>query len=161
MRCQVQLPARATTLETIAEHHATVVINRPVSDVWAFVTDLSETPRWRTSVTTVEPPETLAVGAEFGATSRVLGRNWSWRLRITTVTDNQELGYEVVDGMVDIDVHYRLDEVGGGCRFTLSGRSRPSNLPGRLLDRAGAWQLKREMDGQVQELKRILEVSTT
>ena len=89
----------------------------------------------------------------------MLGRDWSWRLRLTSVAPGEELGYEVVEGIIDMRVHYRLERSGDGCRFTLTGRSRPSNIVARLLDFAGAWQLRREVDSQLRNLKRILEIS--
>ena len=110
-------------------------------------------------MTSVTPPGELTAGSEFDATTRVLGRDWSWRLRITSVSTNDQLGYEVVDGLVDIQVDYELKSSDDGCLFTLTGRSRPKNLLTRLVDRAGAWQLKREMNTHVENLKRILETT--
>ncbi|MEM7337194.1 MAG: SRPBCC family protein [Actinomycetota bacterium] len=135
------------------------MIDRPVADVWNVIADLARTPEWRTTVTSVEPPETLAVGAEFDAATRVLGRTWSWRLRITAVAVGEHLAYEVVQGMVDILVDLRLEDVDGGCRFTFTGTSHPTNPLARLLDWAGAWQLRREMDGQVSNLKKLVEAT--
>lgn len=110
-------------------------------------------------MTSVTPPAQLTVGSDFDATTRVLGRNWSWHLRITSAVPNERLGYTVVEGIVDIQVDYQLEKSDKGCRFTLTGQSRPTNLVTRLIDRAGAWQLKREIDGQVNNLKHILETA--
>ena len=58
----------------------TVVIDRPVEEVFAFVTDLPRTPEWRTTVRQADPltwQGTSAVGARFGAATGlggVLGR---------------------------------------------------------------------------------------
>lgn len=142
----------------MAQHEADIVIQRPVADVWAFVADLAATPRWRTTVTSVAPPAELVVGAEFVATTRVLFRNWSWRVRVTDLAPHRLLAYEVVDGFTDIRTEYRLaaltDE---SCRFTLAGESRPRDLLTRLLDRPGAWNLRRETASHLPNLKRIME----
>lgn len=134
-----------------------MVIDRPVADVWAFVSDLAMTPQWRTTVTSVTPPTELAAGSEFEATTRLLGRGWQWRLRITSVEPERVLSYQTIDGVADIEVEYRLARDDAGCHFALAGRSRPSGPVSRLVDRAGAWKLRREIEGQLQNLKRILE----
>lgn len=89
----------------------------------------------------------------------MLGRDWSWRLQLTSVVPEEELGYAVIEGIVNIEVEYGLEGSDDGCLFTLAGRSRPGSLFARLIDRVGAWQLRREIDGQVKTLKRILETS--
>ena len=145
----------------MARHVARIVIDRPVADVWAFVSDLASTPKWRTSVTDVEPGVELAVGNEFGATTKVLGRQWRWRLRLTAVEHEARLAYEVSEGVTDIRVEYRLEPTdAGGCRFTLAGESRPTNLLTRVLDRPAAWQLRREIAKQLSKLKDLMETAT-
>ena len=55
--------------------------------------------------------------------------------------------------------HQASVDIGKPVDDVWAGRSRPSNLVTRLIDRAAAWQLKREIDGNVVNLKRILETS--
>ena len=47
---------------TVIHESSSVVIARLPSDVWDFVADLSMTPTWRTTVTSIDPPEALRVG---------------------------------------------------------------------------------------------------
>lgn len=141
----------------MARHEAHIDIARPVADVWAFVSDIGATPRWRTTVRSVTPPERLAVGAEFEATTRVFGRTWSWRIRIAALEIERRLGYEVVDGVADLTVEYLLEAVDDGCHFTLVGESRPKNMLTRVLDRPAAWNLRRETADHLPNLKRIME----
>ena len=64
-----------------------VDIRRPVPEVWAFVTDLKNSPRWTRSGSELRQTSAgpMGVGATIESTRRVLGRDiTSQRLRVTT-----------------------------------------------------------------------------
>lgn len=143
----------------MAKHVSPVDIDRPVADVWRVVGDLSLIPQWRSTVKTVDPPASLEVGALFHATTRVMGKTWTWTLRITSLEPDRRLGYDVEEGVVDIAVTYDLEPIEGGCRFTMTGESRPGGFFSRAFDRLGYLSLRRELDGQVLALKALVEAA--
>lgn len=139
------------------EESATVVIRRDPGDVWDYVADLAETPRWRTTVTSIEPPDELRVGARFTGTTRLLGRTWRWVLELTTVDTGRELGYAVVRGVVKPRVSYLVEPHPDGTRFTLTGTLPQPGLTGRLLSPLARPALRRETAAHLRNLRRHLE----
>lgn len=107
------------------------------ANVWAFVSDISSTPRWRTTVESVEAPSHLDVGTRMPATTRVFGKRWRWTIEITAIEAPRRLAYRTT-GVATIDVEYVVDAgPDGGSRFTFTGSS-PSRLAAlarRTLDR--------------------------
>ena len=114
-----------------------IELRTPPSEVWAFVSDLAATPRWRTTVERVDPPPEVAMGTQMPATTRVFGKRWRWTIEITALDPPRRLAYRTT-GLATIDVEYLLEPTGdGGTRFRFTGSS-PSKLAviaRRTLDR--------------------------
>lgn len=136
-----------------------MVIRRSPSDVWNYVSDLSKTPSWRTTVTSIAAPDDLQVGAQFEGTTKLLGRTWRWVLQLTEVDVGRELGYVVIDGVVKLHVSYRLEPDPDGTEFTLTGGIVRYGLAGRLLKPFAVPVLRRETAAHLENLKQILESS--
>ena len=79
-----------------------VTIDRPVDDVWNFMLDISNMPRWEDSgaewkQTSAGP---IGVGTTFQSTVRLLGRKaMSGNLRVTAFERNRTFTVEVADGV--------------------------------------------------------------
>lgn len=139
------------------EESAVVVIRRAPSDVWDFVSDLSRTPRWRTTVKSIEPPITFEVGAQFSATTRLLGTTWQWVLELTEIDQGRHLSYVVVQGVVKPHVSYRVAPHRDGTQFTMTGGIDQFGLGGRLLTVFARPALRRETAAHLKNLKGLLE----
>ena len=138
----------------------TITIAQPVERVFAFVTDLPATPRWRTSVKEVTPPVEgeLDLGVRFGAATRVLGKRWEWVLEVTAWEPPHRFGYEVVEGSAALAVTYVCEPDGDGCRFTLRGEGkRPGGLFGAVVVPAARRVMTRDMRRHLGNLKALLE----
>lgn len=136
-----------------------VVIDRSPLDVWNHVADLRTTPQWRTTVTSVDPPEVMAAGAPFEATTQVLGRRWQWRLTLTEFDPPTSLTMAVSEGFTSLRTTYRVAPVDGGCRFTLAASSDADRLVERLVEPIAARVLRRHAIRHLAALKRTLEAS--
>ena len=143
----------------MADARASIVIDRPVPAVWAVATDLARTPEWRTTVTSVEPPPELASGERFRATTRLLGRRWTWALELTAVDHERRFAYRVVEGFTDLEVAYLLEPKGDGCRFTMTGTSSSRGVVARAVEPLAARALRRQLDQQLANLRRLVESS--
>ncbi len=139
------------------EQSTTVVIARAPIDVWDYVADLGKTPTWRTTVTSIAPPDAFEVGERFAGTTRLLGRAWTWLLELTDVEPGRRLGYVVVQGVVKPHVTYRVEPETDGTRFTVIGGIDQFGPAGRLLKPFAVPALRRETDAHLKNLKRILE----
>ena len=137
-----------------------MIISRPPSDVWCFVSDLATTPTWRTKVTSIEPPDTLQLGQQFAATTRLLGRTWRWALELTELDEGRVLSYAVVRGVAKPHVSYLIEPDPGGTRFTMTGSVEPTGFGTRLLTRLARPALRRETTIHLSNLKRLLELES-
>lgn len=140
-------------------HEFTVLIDRPVDEVFAFV-DLPRTPEWRTTVRQADALKWQggsAVGTRFQAVTRVAGRRWNWVLEVTTWDPPWRFDYAVVEGSFPIAVGYRCEAHGEGCRFTMVGSVNKLEGVGRVVAPMFAWGMRRELRAHLANLKRILE----
>lgn len=139
----------------------TVVIDRPVEKVFEFVTDLTRTPEWRTTVQRAEALQwqgASAIGARFRAVTRVAGRRWNWMLEVTTWDPPGRFAYAVVEGSVPMEVEYRCEPQDERCRFTMVASTEEfGGVFGRVVVPAIAWGMRREVRTHVGNLKKILE----
>lgn len=136
--------------------HSVDLAHSPES-VWAYTTDLGRTPEWRTTIGSIEPPTELRVGEPFSGTTRLLGRTWRWKLRVTVVEPDQRFAYVVVEGVAKPSVEYRIEPTPSGCRFTMSGWIVDKNLAARVLVPFALRALRRETVRHLDNLQRILD----
>lgn len=136
---------------------ASVIICCAPSEVWDFVSDLARTPEWRTTVTSINPPDTLRPGEQFSGTTRLLGRTWRWVLELTELDERRQLDYVVVQGVVKPYVSYRVEPDPDGTRFTMTGGIDQLRVGGRLLAMFARPALRRETDTHLKNLKGLLE----
>ena len=136
-----------------------VSIRRPAVEVWAFVTDLAQTPRWRSTIRAIDPPARLEVGERFSGTTRLLARNWRWTLEITAADAPRRFAYTVVDGVARITVEYLIEPTPDGCRFTMAGAVDDRTLLARAIEPLAIRALRRETAAHLRGLKSLLEES--
>jgi uncharacterized protein YndB with AHSA1/START domain len=139
----------------------TIAIERPVEEVFAFVTDLPRTPEWRTTVRQADALQRQgdsAVGTRFRAITRVAGRRWNWLLEVATWEPPRRFAYTVIEGSVPMEVEYRCDAHGQGCHFTMIASVKTlEGAFGRIVVPMIAWGMRREVRAHVGNLKTILE----
>ena len=132
---------------------STVAIDLSASPdaVWAFVSDLRATPRWRTTVETVDAPSHVELGTQMPATTRVWGKRWRWQVEVTAFEPPQRIAYRT-SGMATVDVEYVLAAgPDGGTRFSFTGSSDSWLAP--LMRRT----LEREARKALENLRRIVD----
>jgi uncharacterized protein YndB with AHSA1/START domain len=91
---------------------------RPIDEVWAFLTDLPATGRWRRrmDVSWVEPGRTFKVTSSFGP-----WRAMTMTGEVTASDPPRRFAYRITDGPLKARNEYVLEPDGGGTRFTMSG----------------------------------------
>ena len=134
-----------------------IEINRPVEDVFAYVSDVNHLPQWAgTTMEVKDAPEgPLNDGATFADVGKFLGRRIETPFE-ATVEAPHRLVYRSIGGLVPHDWAYTFEPLGPGTRMTLSIEGEPGGffgLAGPLLERA----LKRQVRTDMQRLKDLLE----
>lgn len=103
-----------------------VFVERPVEEVFAYVTDPYNIPRWAPYVADikVEPEGPLEVGSEITQTVRERQSIWT----VTELVPNQLCRYEADYWYARAQVVYRVEPANGGTRFTIHDQARRPGL---------------------------------
>lgn len=140
----------------------TETVERPVEDVWAFVTDLGAMPEWFASTQEVEllTDGGLRKGARVRSVDRFLGRSMEFVSEITEYDPPSRLGLEVVEGSFQGHEHIDLQPEGDSTRVTMSaeGEAGFGGVFGKLLDPVVTAAFRREAQSDLGRLKDILEI---
>ena len=141
----------------------TIVIERPIAEVFAFMTDYRNNPRWQEGLVRVEqadvPPR---VGSSITTTRTVMGRTNTTEIRVTTYEENRRFRSNSASGKRGPVQHE------GGYDFEPAGESATrviyegSITTGRLLGPVGrllAKGFQKQMNSSLERLKTLLETT--
>jgi len=110
----------------MAKWETSVIIDRPVEEVWKFVTDLSKLPEWNPE--TQEPKQTSAGPIGVGTTVEFKARmrknsTMTILMRITEFEPNRRCSFEHITGPINGTTERDTLETieGGKTKFTRSG----------------------------------------
>lgn len=139
-----------------------VVINRPVKDVFAYVSCIEKRPQWRSTVS--EVTQTSEGPVDVGATYRLVDRFLGWSgeetLEISEYEPNRKLGYKVTGGPIpSIEMRYTFSEVEGGTRIDMLGQGELRGFS-KLAHPLVRFMVRRMMDSDNAKLQRLLESRT-
>jgi uncharacterized protein YndB with AHSA1/START domain len=144
---------------THIEH--TVTIARPVEDVWAFLADARNDPKWMTHVIEVGRggDQPLQHGVEIDEVVKFYGV----RMNVTlVVTEHEPPSRSAIDvrGPVKGRGTYRLEPCDGGTRFTMSVDTDAHGFL-RLAEPVFARMARRDVATNAEHLKDLLEANGT
>ncbi|MCH7585466.1 MAG: SRPBCC family protein [Acidobacteria bacterium] len=135
-----------------------VVIDRPVEEVFAFITNPENDLRWERRV--VESTHTSEGPMGVGTTGRKVRRFLSLRLannyELTAFEPNRKLAAKTTYGPIPFEWTATLEAVEGGTRVTFVAEGKPSGifkLAGPILARVGQGGLEHDSAS----LKKVLE----
>ena len=134
-----------------AEHSVTIA--RPVDEVFAFVADGLNGPRWRPGVLDVA----LASGSGVGAVYKqgVKGPGGRRILnRVTALDPGRRLAFEAIAGPVRPTGEYRFEQVDGSTRLTFALQAELGGIKKLLMGGA----VQRTMDAEVAATERLKEL---
>jgi uncharacterized membrane protein len=138
----------------------TVVIERPVADVFSYMNDIAREPEWQPQLREAEqlPPGPAAVGSRRRYASDFMGRIVRNTYVIRIWEPNRRIVLETTpDSAVAATSEIRWEAVAGGTRVTMSVDGAPKGrlklLPRRLVEAA----FKRELETALARLKERLE----
>lgn len=136
-----------------------IVIQRPIEDVFAFVTHVENAVKWQDS--TVETHQTSPGSMGVGATINHVGKFLGIRIKNTGQVYEYELNRKFAykgGGTVPVDIRYYFNAIPEGTQFTLCYGGEPGalfKLAEPLVVRATA----KLLDGDLKKLKQVLEAN--
>ncbi len=136
---------------------SSVLINKPVADVFAYTTDPGTASKWQAGVDAVIPdgPQDV-VGSKYTEVRKFMGQEMKSMLQITQYEKNAKWGAKVLSGPVPYEVLQTFVAEGGGTRLTTEVEGEPKGFF-KGAEGAMKGQLQKSLDEDSQRLKKILE----
>ena len=130
-----------------------VTIERPVSEVFAYVTDVRNVPEWQESAVSAEWVEE---GRRYRERRQFMGRTAELELVVIALEPDRRFDVRTVKAPVEIEIHHSFEAVEGGTRVAVRGTAA---LGGALRFAAGMAkrQAERQFRGDFDRLKERLE----
>ena len=101
------------------EFEITIVIERPVEDVFAVLTDLTKTPAWTPGLTEVrrDGGGPLQVGQAMTFVGSFLGRDYESAAAVTELVAGERFASKTTSGPFHLEIDSRLEPVANGTRL--------------------------------------------
>jgi uncharacterized membrane protein len=136
----------------------TVVIRRPIEEVFACVSDLQNSPKWQKGLVEALPISTgpLGVGAQYTGVRKFMGRRVESVIQFTTYEPNKKIVFKSISGSMPMETSFRFESTVEGTRLTTIIELQPAGFMS-LAEPLIASGLRREMDANFGDLKDLLE----
>jgi len=143
---------------TIQTH---VVVARAPEDVFAFVADQTNTPRWQSGLIEVRrlTPGPIGIGTEHAFVRRVAGRRVEARNRYVRYEPSRLVAFEVSDGGIAGHVEYRFEPHPTGTMVTCVMEF-ATRGPGRIAEPLLRRAIEREARRDDRKLAALLEAES-
>jgi len=142
----------------MVEVEASIVIKRPVEEVFEFLANAANSSQWQSGVLESEQTSEGAVGV--GTTSRsvstFLGKRLESVNEITEYEPNMKVASKSTSGTIPIEGSYTFESVEGGTKVVLRGQGDVSGVF-KLAEPLVARAAQRQFEGNFATLKDILE----
>ena len=135
-----------------------IVIRRPVDDVWDFVHDVANDRLWQTTLVESEQltDGPMGVGTRVREVRQFLGLKLELAWEVTEFEPKRRSAIKGISGPVPLSGGYRLEPVDTGTRFTVSGELDAHGLF-KLAEPVFARITSRELEANLGHLKDLLE----
>ena len=137
-----------------------ITINRPVDEVFDYVTDVTNLPEWQSAVHEVRTDGPITVGSTPTEVRRMLGRSMETTMEITRLEKNSQFDAKAKEGPIPLQVHYSFSGDNGSTRmhFEVEGQAEGVfNLAEPVLERV----IQRQTKADNETLKDILEARSS
>jgi uncharacterized protein YndB with AHSA1/START domain len=136
----------------------TIVIDRPVEEVFEFVSDASNDRLWETGVEACVPDGEAKLGQQRDVTMVTFGRRYQGEAEVTDFEQDQRLTIEIKSGLpVKGESDFQFDSVNGSTELTYSMRAKPVNRIFSVIQPVMGWMLQRQWENDLLTLKKLLE----
>jgi hypothetical protein len=99
---------------------SSVVIEKPVQDVWRVLTDMNNMPFWARGVEkilSIDPPGEIALGTRVTDIGLGLKRRWPETFWVDVFTPYETIGFKWMGSYGTAYVRYRLEDLSGKTRL--------------------------------------------
>ena len=134
------------------------LIDKPVKDVFAFITNPNNMSKWNAAVVSMEQitPGAVGVGTKFKNVGEMLGRRIEGEMQVVAFEPDSKYGFQMNAGPMQINVTLTFKTVGTGTKLNLNGQGNPAGFF-KLAEGVMAGRVKSMMEDNLARLKSVLE----
>ena len=134
------------------------LIDRPQKDVFAFVTNPNNMPKWNSAVVSLEQitPGAMAVGSKFKSVGEMMGRRIEGEMQVTAYEPDTKCGFQINAGPMQVNITLSFKTVGTGTKVNLNAQGNPAGFF-KLAEGVMTGRVKTMMEENLARLKTVLE----
>jgi carbon monoxide dehydrogenase subunit G len=134
------------------------LIDKPVKDVFAFVTNPNNMPKWNSAVVSMQQitPDPVSMGTKFKSVGEMMGRRIEGEMQVVAFEPDSKYGFQMNAGPVQVNVLLNFKTVGTGTKLSLNAQGNPGGLF-KLAEPVMAGRVKSLMEENLARLKSVLE----
>ena len=134
------------------------LIDRPVKEVFGFVSDLNNMSKWNSAVVSLQQitPGPVGVGTRFKSIGELMGRRIEGEVRITSYEPDSKTGFQMNAGPMQLNVTISFRPVGTGTKVSLNAQGNPAGVF-KLAEGILQGRVKSLMEENLARLKSVLE----
>jgi len=134
------------------------LIDRPVKDVFAFVSNLNNMSKWNSAVVSLQQltPGAVGVGTKFKSVGEMMGRRIEGEVQVTSYEPDTKTDFQMNAGPMQINVTISFKPVGTGTKVGLNAQGNPAGVF-KLAEGIMQGRIKSLMEENLARLKSVLE----
>jgi uncharacterized protein YndB with AHSA1/START domain len=134
-----------------------VDIQRPPSEVFAYLTDASKLPEWQTGVVEAHwESGQVGPGARAKQVRDFHGKQTEGELEVAAYEPDRRFAVRTLSGPAALSLEYTLEPTGAGTRLSFSGQGEMGGVA-KIAGPIMARKVEKQFKGDVETLKRKLE----
>jgi hypothetical protein len=157
--CRAGLRGSQAEAVAVATGGGSIHIERPAEDVFAFVAEAENNPRWRSYVVDTRwiDPGPMRVGRRGLQESRILGRRYAVVAEVVVWQPHHVVVWQTMAGGATVRTDCAVEPDGDGCRLTISAEGESTNGLLRLLGPLAIAVMTRQATADLRKLSAALE----
>ena len=134
------------------------LIDKPVQDVFAFVTNPNNMSKWNSAVVSMQQitPGAVGVGTKFKNVGEMLGRRIEGEMQVVAFEPDAKYGFQMNAGPMQVNVVLTFKTVGTGTKINLNAQGNPAGVF-KLAEGVMQGRVKSMMEENLARLKSVLE----
>jgi carbon monoxide dehydrogenase subunit G len=135
-----------------------VLIDRPMKEVFAFISNPANMSKWNVAVVSLEQvsPGAVGVGTKFKSVGEMMGRRIEGEMQITAYEPDTKCSFQVNAGPMQVNMNLTFKTVGTGTKISLNAQGNPAGFF-KLAEPMMAGRVKGMMEENLARLKSVLE----
>jgi len=135
-----------------------ILINRSQQEVFDFVMNLENDPKWQASIVSVKQISDgpIGEGSTFRYETKLLGRKSETEIQLTSYDPPNGASVKAINGPVPFENTYKFESKGSGTQMTFSGQAEIGGFF-KIAEGLAAKQIEKQFDADGAALKKVLE----